>query len=192
MPDAVQAYSNFSSSDGPAASTRSISTGSRRHTLLLVAAALIALGLGIGLGYVVRDSQSRNSAPPAPAPAPPQPLAPLSTFSASLVANGYAVDSVLYGPTWAPTAGLGTHARAAESNSNAPSLHPGLKLPPVQATSLNRQTTAPCSRPPPTSKSCCTCPTASSTCGSRPPTTAQLTPAPPSAPRTSCPALSVS
>ena len=60
-----------------------------RTALLLLAAILIALGAGAAIGYAVHDSQSCT---PTPNPVPRRTTAPLSTFSASLVATGYAAD----------------------------------------------------------------------------------------------------
>ena len=79
-------YSKFN--PGSLSPSPPLITPRRRTALLLLSAFLIALGAGAAIGYALHDSLvctlTPNTVPRRPAP--------LSTFSASLVATGYAVD----------------------------------------------------------------------------------------------------
>ena len=79
-------YSKFN--PGSPSPSPPLITPRRRTALLLLSAFLIALGAGAAIGYALHDSLvctlTPNTVPRRPAP--------LSTFSASLVATGYAVD----------------------------------------------------------------------------------------------------
>jgi hypothetical protein len=106
---AMEVYSKFTDIEGSAAQppVPPASCSSCRRTFMLTLATLMALGAGVFIGFAARDSQLRSSVPASPPSPATQPRAPLASFSASLVANGYAVDSVLYGPVWASVAGTG-------------------------------------------------------------------------------------
>ena len=103
-------YSKFTEIGGNAAQppVPPAAFSSCRRALMFTLVTLIALGVGIIIGFAARDSQMRSSVPASP----PSLRAPLASFSASLVANGYAVDSVLYGPAWSPVAGTGFRSQS--------------------------------------------------------------------------------
>ena len=77
-------YSKFAPSPSP-----SPSRITPRTALLLSAAILISLGAGAAIGYALHDSLACTQIPNS---VPRRTTAPLSTFSASLVATGYAAD----------------------------------------------------------------------------------------------------